>query len=506
MRALLDTNIIIHRENTKVTNLSIGQLFYWLDALHYEKIIHPYTIDELRKYSDEKMQNLYDAKLSAYTQMKSVATQTTTFSELLNDIPKTDNDLIDNQLLYEVYCGRVDILITEDRKMRLKAERLGIVDKVFTINAFIAKSISESPALIEYKALSVRKEYFGNIDVSNSFFDTFREAYPGFENWFSKKCDEEAYVCKNDKGDMLGFLYLKTEDENENYSDITPSFKPMRRLKVGTFKVEASGFRLGERFIKIIFDNAIERNLNEIYVTLFMDRPELNALYNLLTRWGFKEYGTKQTNKKSEIVLIKKIGIYDDALSVKENFPNIKYHNRKFFLPIEAKYHTPLLPDSQLRTENEVDFLGDKPHKYALQKVYISFSYKRNMNPGDFLVLYRKGVTPGRKGYESVVSTIGVIDEVKYNFSNKEEFLKYCENRTVFTPEELEGFWQTRRETILVIKFIFVKSLNHRINLIHLWDKGIIPQNCGPRPFDVMSDDDFDLILYDSNTQINVLR
>ena len=41
---------------------------------------------------------------------------------------------------------------------------------------------------------------------------------------------------------ILGFLYLKTEDESENYSDITPVFKPMRRLKVGTFKVEAVSY------------------------------------------------------------------------------------------------------------------------------------------------------------------------------------------------------------------------------------------------------------------------
>ena len=31
MKVLLDTNIVIHRENVKVTNPSIGLLFYWLD-------------------------------------------------------------------------------------------------------------------------------------------------------------------------------------------------------------------------------------------------------------------------------------------------------------------------------------------------------------------------------------------------------------------------------------------------------------------------------------------
>ena len=67
MRALLDTNIVIHRENTKATSYSIGKLFYWLDKLHYEKLIHPYTVSELRKYHNPQMQDLYDAKLSAYS-------------------------------------------------------------------------------------------------------------------------------------------------------------------------------------------------------------------------------------------------------------------------------------------------------------------------------------------------------------------------------------------------------------------------------------------------------
>ena len=72
MRALLDTNVIIHRENTKATSFTIGKLFYWLDKLHYEKLIHPYSIDELRKYRNPQMQSLYDAKIDAYTVIASV--------------------------------------------------------------------------------------------------------------------------------------------------------------------------------------------------------------------------------------------------------------------------------------------------------------------------------------------------------------------------------------------------------------------------------------------------
>ncbi len=506
MKVLLDTNIVIHRENIKPTNFSIGQLFYWIDRLHYDKVIHPYTVDELRKFNDGQIQKLYDAKLSAYILMKSMSTQSAEFSNILSDASTDTNDLIDNQLLYEVYCGRVDMLITEDRRLNKKAEKAGISDKVFTINSFITKCVNENPELIEYNTLSVKKELFANINIKDIFFDTFRNSYQGFDNWFIKKSDEEAYVCRNENMDIIGFLYLKTENESENYADITPVFSPKKRLKVGTFKVEASGFRLGERFIKIIFDNAIERNVDEIYVTLFTDRPELRLLYDLLVRWGFVEYGIKKTGDNNETVMVKKLNTYNTSETIKMNFPNVDYNHKKFFLPIEPQYHTPLLPDSQLKTENEVDFMGEKPHRYALQKVYISFSYKRDMAPGDLLMIYRKGTTPGRKAYESVVSTIAVIDEVKYDFSDKDAFMKYCENRTVFSKEELESFWRRTQGKLLVIKFIQVKSLNKRLTLKYLWDNQIIAPYSGPRPFDALTDEQFDKLISDSNTDVYIER
>ena len=504
MKALLDTNIIIHRENIKATNYSIGLLYNWLDRLHYEKMIHPLSLNELRKYHNDQMQDLYDAKLSAYSEIHSIAPQTDDFKRLLSDTPKTENDLIDNQLLCEVYCGRVDILITEDRRMRIKAEKIGVAEKVFTINSFITQATNDNPSLVEYKTLSVKKVYFGDVDVNNPFFDTFRDAYTGFNKWFAKKSNEEAYLCRDDKNDILGFLYLKTEYEDENYSDIIPAFVPKKRLKIGTFKVEASGFRLGERFVKIIFDNAIERKVDEIYVTLFTDRQELLALKNLLERWGFYVHGEKRGRDTSEIVLVKEMNCYQKKQSVQYNFPNLQYEHNKFFLPIIPKYHTRLLPDSILR--NEIDLVGEEPQRYALQKVYISFSYARNMSPGDYLLIYRNGPTPGRKGYESVITTLGVIQDVKYGFSSKEDFFKCCENRSVFSTEELEQFWREKKDQLLVVRFIVVGTLANKVILNFLWEHNIVDYPKGPRPFDSLTDSQFDLIIKQSASEFYIER
>lgn len=61
-------------------------------------------------------------------------------------------------------------------------------------------------------------------------------------------------------------------------------------------------------------------------------------------------------------------------------------------MPIKACWHTHLLPDSQLRTENQINFLGNDACKYALQKVYIPWSTETHgAQPGDLVFFYRMG-------------------------------------------------------------------------------------------------------------------
>ena len=83
-------------------------------------------------------------------------------------------------------------------------------------------------------------------------------------------------------GKLLAFLYLKVEGIEENYGDVVPILKPKKRLKIGTFKVISNGVRLGERLIKIIFDNALNYNADEIYATIFDNNIQQRMLINLL--------------------------------------------------------------------------------------------------------------------------------------------------------------------------------------------------------------------------------
>jgi len=269
MRFLLDTNIIIYREANYAPRRDIGVLFRWMDKLHYEKCIHPETIAEIRRHKDTSVVAAFEAKISNYQPLKTIAPESNEIRSIRTKYDKDQNDHTDTSMLNEVISNRVSGLITEDRKIHKKAIELGIPERVFTIDAFLEKVTAENPSLSEYNVLSIQQEYFGNIDCNDSFFDSFRNDYFEFNDWFNRKSDEIAYICRSDQNEIIAFLYVKPERENENYSDITPIMPPKKRLKIGTLKVISNGFKIGERFLKIIFDNALRFTVNEIYVTLF---------------------------------------------------------------------------------------------------------------------------------------------------------------------------------------------------------------------------------------------
>jgi len=256
MRILLDTNIIIHREASKVYNQDIGLLFNWLDRLHYEKCIHPLSLEEINSYQDEEVVNTMKIKIANYNILKTDSPENEPILKI-RQFDKTRNDFIDTSLIKEVLNERVDFLITEDRGIHRKAKALGIPEKIYKIDSFLEKSVAENPGLKDYRILSVKKEYFGNINLQDKFFHSFLEDYEEFGKWFNKKADNISYVCITDN-QVKAFLYLKIENKgSETYDDINPNFAPKKRLKIGTFKVTSTGFKLGERFLKIIFDNAI---------------------------------------------------------------------------------------------------------------------------------------------------------------------------------------------------------------------------------------------------------
>lgn len=488
MKALLDTNIIIHREASKVINQDIGILYRWLERVKYVKCVHLLTVSEIEKYKNQQTVDSFQIKLDSYERIEIPSPLQADVIEVSGKIDVNENDKNDTQLLNEVFVGRVDILITEDKKIHKKAIELGIEDKVFTIDSFLEKTFSEHPDLVDYKVLNVQKLKFGRINLSDDFFTSLKEDYVGFDKWFIKKYDDEAYITVNsNNGFLLSFLYLKVEDIDEKYSDIIPTFSSKKRLKVGTFKVINNGFRLGERFMKIIFDNALKNKVEEIYVTIFDKRDEQRRLIDLLEQWGFILWG----KKNGELVYVRDFSKKTNENHLKQYYPYISRNKDSFIVPIYPNYHTELLPDSILNTESPEEFIEDFPHRNGINKVYVSRAIRPHPNVGDILIFYRTG---GK--YKSVISTIGVVQESKYDFIDENDFVLYCRKSSVFPEDQLRAMWHYQITKPFVLRFLYIYSFPHRINMKELIDLQVLSGvNDAPRGFKQITKEQFNNIL-----------
>lgn len=495
MRILLDTNIIIHREAHRVIREDIGHLFQWLDKLKSTKCIHPVTVEELKRHTDSTTVKSMSIKIGNYHLLKTIAPFGPEITALSKRMDVNDNDRGDSKILNEVYAGRVDLLISEDKKLHTKAAELGILEKVYKIDAFLEKVTAENPGLVDYKVLSVRKMYFGEVNQADPFFDSFRDdyQYPPFDAWFNKKADDFCYVCHH-QGAVTAFLFVKVEDERESYSDIQPSLTPKRRLKIGTLKVTSNGFKLGERFLKIIFDNAFKQKVSEIYVTIFDKRPEQQKLISTLQDWGFVMHGVKTTKNGEEKVLVKDF-IRPTTVNrdnPKLTYPYISRQTDFYIVPIYPKYHSDLFPDSYLRTESPKDFIENEPHRNALSKVYVCRSHVKDLKSGDRIVFYRTG-DGGPAFYTGVVTTIGVVESVITDINDEATFIALCRKRSVFTDDELREHWNYNKKVRpFIVNFLYAFSLPKRPNLKWLKENGVIPDiNDMPRGFRKIRNEDF---------------
>ncbi len=488
-RFLFDTNIIVERESLTNVKDEAALMFKAIDKINGQLFYHPKTRDELSKYSDQKIKSSMLSKLNAYNELNPSSESSNDFFDVCNKYGLDENSKIDNELLLQAFNGRVDYLITEDQAILRKAKELLIRDSVLSCHELLTIFEEKNPKLIDYDVLSVKLEKIGNLNFHDKFFDTLREDYGGsdFNAWLERKSNDDAYVFKNKDG-LQGFLYLKSEDETEDYSDFEPTFSPKKRLKIGTFKINSTGIRLGERFLKIIFDNALKMGVDEVYVTLFEHkREDVARLKSQMEEWGFIK--TAVSRKTGEIVLVKNMQEYDYCKSPKFNFPLYDLKHGIGILPITAKYHTKMFPD--LHLNNEELSMFNEACSYAIEKIYVCGSMNVIHKPGTVLCIYR--MADYNKQYRSVITGVAILSEVKYA-NSVDDLVKECKNRSVFTTEELESFYKVRGYKT-IIKVLFLNPFDKKVNLMNLKEYHIVNEDTGPTLRAKIDEQKFNMLL-----------
>ncbi|CAM3402569.1 MULTISPECIES: hypothetical protein [Paenibacillus] len=344
------------------------------------------------------------------------------------------------------------------------------------------------------------KQRFSDIDLKDPFFNSLKADYIEFEEWFNRKKDSEAYLFYENKL-VEGFLYFKCEDGP--VEDIEPVLDCSAALKIGTFKINPHGTRLGERFIKKALDYAIVNKVEYCYVTIF-DKEETSGLIRLLRKYGFYDYGTKVTRNGTELVLVKSmIKTQNDIL---KDYPLIKTSEKgKYLLAIYPQYHSIMFPDSILNNES-VDILEDVSYTNSIHKIYVTTMPVNRTSRGDILVMYRTA-TPGQTAeYTSVATSICVVEEVKgqNEFKDFESFYSYASTYSVFDKDDLR-FWYNKGGCY-TIKMTYNAALSKRLIRKKLIEEiGIDKERKLRWSFIPLTDDQFTQILKEGGVSESII-
>ena len=323
----------------------------------------------------------------------------------------------------------------------------------------------------------IRPQLFKELDVTDPFFDTLRGSYLEFTDWFNRKGDEVALVTYDTTGSIVGFLYLKIE--TGPITDINPPLNSGLSLKIGTFKINPHNTKLGERYMKKVFDKALTSGIKNIYVTVF---PEHTALIALFEKFGFRNYGTKTSPNGTE-------SVYHKSLDIVTGDPVIDYplmdlrHANTWLLSIYPEWHTRLFPDSILITEDPNSIIKDVSHTNSILKVYISWAPDvTHLKKGDALVMYRTAEQGKRAEYSAVATSLCMVLDAKpvSAFSSASEFVHELLPYSVFTQKELLGFYNQGNKNMVAIKMLYNVALPKRPIRKELIEEGIIEREVRP--------------------------
>jgi len=468
MRVLIDTNIFIHREDDHVLSNNMQKLLTTLRKIGADILIHPLSLEDLRKDPDKDRQEIMLSKIRTYSFLDRPPNPKTDL-EYLNIVKSRaeDKDSIDNAILYAVYKDAVDFLVTEDREIHKKAHRLGIDDRVLLINdalQILDQYIYEEWAL---PPLALREEYVYNLNLRDPIFDSLRNEYEEFDAWF-RKIKREGRKCLvhyREDGSIGALLIYKIEDEP---IDSNPPLAKKKRLKISTFKVTHVGYKLGELLIKLSTDISLKYDISEIYLTHF-GKPE-DRLVELISEYGFYKVAV---NQRGEEIFIKKLTANADETATlsplemaKQFYPSFYdgVVTRKFIVPIRPKYHDRLFTTFQGRQITLSEYAGDFiVEGNTIRKAYICHSRTKKMQAGDIILFY--------SSERKQITSIGVVEAIYRGMQDSNDIIRRVGKRTVYSKSEIEEIAK-KPSTVIIFRHHF--HLKNLLSLGQLQAMGVL--------------------------------
>lgn len=459
MRILIDTNILIHLEDNKVINEQFAKFYQTAIANKCDIYYHPACLKDIRKDNNKERKEITLSKLNKYVQMPDPATPN---AEFINTVgQKKENDEIDNNQLYQAVKNYIDYFITEDKGIQGKAEKINLQNKVLSIteglkllNDKYTLVIPQHPLLQECSTREIENE------LNDTFFDSLRESYDGFNIWFLKcaKENRRCYLLRVDNKIAAILIFNKESRAEHQLPNITDDALKMCTLKVAE---TVFGYRLGELFLNKMFELCIKGKINQLYLTVF---PHHQQLIELLSKYGFSRYEFKNKYGKDELRMIKSL-VKTDYTSLPQAITSHPFHFdnstiNKFVIPIDPKFYNTLFKDGRFRINTLFDETTTSLNEIegnTISKAYLCKSKRLSMKEGDLLFFY------GSKTIKSI-EPVGILDSVTYT-RDINEIKNLVRRKTVYSDAQLEELVGGKKEiTVLIFRLVYYldNPINHK--------------------------------------------
>ncbi len=447
MKVLLDTNILIPLEDTRqLLSKNLADIKRVGSEVGVKFYIHPIQEQDINRDKFLQRRKLLLSRIKQYILLPSPPEFSSEEKANLNLKESNSNDKIDNQLLLAIKRHACDILVTHDKGIHKKARQIGIEQNIHYPDQFlesIKKFIGKEPTA----PAGIEDRYLYEFDLQNSFFDSLKEGYSEFEDWYSSNSDRKSWAVTVDK-ELAALCIYKLENRIEITSPLPDTDLSGTTLKLCTFKVSEKhrGKKIGERFLYTAFNYAISKKCKWIYIHMFGKEHEM--LVQLCNSFGFQYVGK---HKKDDVYCKCMVPPTASPLSLTNLDYSINFfphyidssNVQKFIVPIRPEFHEKLFPDisdiSQGLFRN--DFQIYPPEANTIRKAYLCHSNTRQIKPGDLVLFYR---SKDRKSVEA----IGIVEKT-FIENSLDRVYPIISKRTVYDKKELTEI--LTKETLIIL-------------------------------------------------------
>ncbi len=471
---LIDTNVVIELEDNHSVNPVFAE-FQNLASKHKVGVfVHEAAKDDIARDKNTNRRGISLSKIEKFQTLNKVTELTLEQLEgLFGELAKP-NDVVDATLLHALSIGAVDFLVTQDQGLHRRAKNY---------SAELARRVlfvAQAADLLKttYEAQNTAVKYIDevpaySIPLDNPIFDSLREGYPEFDNWWREKCVRKHRQCWAVYDDGLAGLIVRKDE----FPDDTDAQTPANRiLKICTFKVrpESHGRKLGELLLKQAFWYAQINGYDLAYVTTYADQV---LLISLLEDYGFNytytndngEFVYEKTFSRDPLILTDDNPDYFKA--AKQNYPRFSTQEplEAFAIPILEPYHDILFPDlnqnfNRLTTETRLQKPGN-----TIRKVYLCRASSNLGIPGSLLFFYK---CQSKSPPSQAITSIGIFEDFKLAESTQ-ELMQLCGGRSVYSKKELDDWEATQQRPVKVINFLLAGYIEPALNIGFLQEHNI---------------------------------